>query len=391
MPDTDLDTSAARLHRVAHIGESVARSAAGDVDAQARFPHETFAALRESGMLSAAVPAELGGYGASIEELTRHGIALGRHCASSAMILAMHHIEVVCIATHAAEESEFAAYLREVVSQQRLIASVTSEVGPSGDMRSSVAAVEYAVDRVSVTKRATTISYGAHADDLLLTARRDAGAPPHEQVLVLLKRGDYELHEQGHWDTLGMRGTCSAGATVVASVPRWQVMQLAFGTIAGRTMVPTSHILWAGVWLGIATDAVAKTRATIRTQARKRPGLVTPAARRLAAVVAQLETFQTMVLSMASEFDRLRAVGDAATLESLGFAIRINNLKLTASRLVVEIVGEAMGIGGIGAYKNDSPQSLGRSLRDAYSAALMVNNDRLLETNASMLLVHKGD
>jgi len=391
MPDNVLETPAARLTRIAQIGESVAHAAASEVDAQARFPHETLSALRENGMLSAAVPVEIGGYGASIEELTRHGIALGRHCASSAMILAMHHIEVVCIATHAAAEPEFMAYLREVVAQQRLIASVTSEVGPSGDMRRSVAAVERIGDRVSVTKQATTLSYGAYADDLLLTARRDASAPPHEQVLVLLKRGDYELRDQGHWDTLGMRGTCSAGATVVASAPRWQVMQQAFGTIAGRTMVPTSHILWAGVWLGIASDAVAKTRAAIRKQARKQPGLVSAGARRLAAVVAQLETFQMTVLSMASEFDRLRALGDAATLESLGFAIRINNLKLTASRMVVDVVSEALGIGGISAYKNDSPQSLGRHLRDAHSAALMVNNDRLLETNASMLLVHKGD
>ena len=40
-------------------------------------------------------------------------------------------------------------------------------------------------------------------------------------------------------------------------------------------------------------------------------------------------------------------------------------------------------------YRNDSPYSLGRLLRDAYGAALMVNNDRILKLNATMLLVHK--
>ena len=70
--------------------------------------------------------------------------------------------------------------------------------------------------------------------------------------------------------------------------------------------------------------------------------------------------------------------------------LRINNLKLTASTLVVEIVTEALGICGILAYKNDSQWSLGRQLRDAHSAALMINNDRIQDTNAALLLGAQG-
>lgn len=373
------------------IAEAVAKVHAGDVDRDARFPRETFAALREGGMLSAAVPAHLGGYEASIEDLTRHGLVLGRQCASSAMILAMHHIEVLCIAAHAKEQAELMDYLRTVVLEQRLIASVTSEVGPSGDMRTSVAATERVGERFTLTKHATTISYGAHADDLLITARRAADAAPNEQVLVLLQRGQYELRDAGNWDTLGMRGTCSAGATVVGSGPAWQIITEPFGVIASRTMVPASHTLWAGVWLGIATDAVSKVRAMVRQKARKEPGVVSAAARRLADVVAKLDVFHAEVFGIARDIDAMRVAGDVRGLESLGFALRVNNLKLAASALVVEIVSDAMNIGGIMTYKNDSPYSLGRHLRDAHSAAVMVNNDRLRETNASMLLVHKGD
>lgn len=381
----------ARLACVEAIGERTARVAATEVDTHSRFPHETFAALREARMLSAAVPAALGGYGASIEELTRHGVVLGRACASSAMILAMHHIEVLCLATHGAENPHIAEYLKQVVAEQRLIASVTSEVGPSGDMRSSVAAVVQTGERFSVTKHATTISYGAHADDLLLTARRSESAAPNEQVLVLLLRGAFALRDQGVWDTLGMRGTCSAGAVVEATGDSWQVMAAPFGVIASRTMVPTSHALWSGVWLGIATDAVSKVRAMVRQKARSQPGVVSASARRLAEVVTKLDLFHNEVFSMAREIDTSRERGDTETLEGMGFALRVNNLKLAASTLVVEIVNEAMSIGGIATYKNDSPFSLGRHLRDAHSAALMVNNDRLRETNASILQVRKGD
>ena len=41
-------------------------------------------------------------------------------------------------------------------------------------------------------------------------------------------------------------------------------------------------------------------------------------------------------------------------------------------------------------YKNDTPFSVGRHLRDALSGALMIANDRIHATNAGLLLVHKG-
>jgi acyl-CoA dehydrogenase len=64
---------------------------------------------------------------------------------------------------------------------------------------------------------------------------------------------------------------------------------------------------------------------------------------------------------------------------------------VSASTLVADIVPRALLICGIQGYKNDSPFSLGRYLRDAHSAALMIGNDRILATNASLLLVLKED
>ena len=48
-----------------------------------------------------------------------------------------------------------------------------------------------------------------------------------------------------------------------------------------------------------------------------------------------------------------------------------------------------MLICGIAGYRNDSKYSLARHLRDAYGAALMVNNDRIMKLNATMLMVHR--
>lgn len=375
---------------IERIGHEIARATAADVDARARFPRETIEALRAAQALSAAVPAEIGGMGANVLELSRMCAALSQHCASSAMVLAMHHIQVLSIANHASGRPEMVTYLGGLVREQRLIASVTSEVGPSGDMRRSVAAVEMHGERFELVKRATTVSYGAYADDLLITARRGPEAAPSDQVLVLAPRGSFALTEMGAWDTLGMRGTCSPGCTVRAEGAASLVLAEPFGEIATYTMVPTSHILWSSCWLGIATDAVSKAQSVVRAKVRSTPGVVPRAAQRLSEIVRKLHGFRDAVTAVAREYDELTTAGDREHLASLGFALRINNLKLTASTLVVEIVSEALGICGIAAYKNDSPTSLGRHLRDAHSAALMISNDRIHDTNASLLLIHKG-
>jgi acyl-CoA dehydrogenase len=187
-----------------------------------------------------------------------------------------------------------------------------------------------------------------------------------------------------------MRGTCSPGAKVQVDGATWQIVPVPFGQIATVTMVPTSHILWSACWLGIATDAVARAGTMVRGKARAEPGVVPRTAQRLAEVVRKLQIMRDQVTAAAREYDELIATRDADRLSSLAFALRINNLKLIASTMVVEITAEALGICGIAAYKNDSPFSLGRQLRDAYSAALMINNDRIQDTNASLLLIHKG-
>ncbi len=361
---------------------------ADSVDAEARFPQETIDALKAAGALGAAVPKEFGGAGSSVEDVTQMAQSLGENCAASAMVFAMHHIQVASIANHCGESTELRDYLRRVASEQRLIASATSEVGPSGDMRRSECAVVRSGDGFEVTKQATTISYGKFADDLLLTARRDSEAASNDQVAVLCVDGDYTIDTKGSWDTLGMRGTCSPGGEIKVRGKAWQVMP-AFGDMATETMVPYSHITWAGLWLGIAVDAVNRARKAVRGAARKNAGEVPLAATNLADTMEKLNRLKAEVYMAAQEHDRLIA-NDREALSSLGYALRINTLKLSASKQVPEIVTEALRICGIRGYKNDSEFALGRHLRDSLSAALMVNNDRLRATNASLLCIHKG-
>jgi len=380
------------VSKATQIGVEVAGPHAAEVDAEARFPREAIDALKRHRLLGAGVPVELGGVGASMVQLAEVCEVLGQHCASTAMVYAMHLIQIACIARHRAGSQFFAGYLVEAVEKQILIASVTSEATVGGELRTSVAGIERRGERVAVTKNATTISYGAHADALLLTARRTPTAPASDQVLILLRKDDYALEPAGTWDTLGMRGTCSPGFRVVADAREEQILEAQFADIASQTMVPFSHILWSSCWLGIATAALARAHEFVRQQARAKPGAVPPAAIRLAEACNLLQLMRTNVHDVASECEGLmNGEGGTEALSSIPFALKMNNLKISSSQLVVQIVQQALSICGISGYKNDSPFALGRHLRDALSAALMVGNDRIYATNASMLLVLKND
>lgn len=372
----------------AAVGDVAAQNAA-DVDAKARFPREAIDAARQARLLAAAVPGDLGGAGATMQELATMCTAVAQGCGSSGMVLAMHHIQVACIARHGRSSGFLERYLREVVQEQILLASVTSEVGTGGDTRSSICAVKRSDDRFQLDKDATTVSYGEFADDLLVTCRRARDAPPSDQVLVLLRKGDFTLHRTGEWNTLGMRGTCSPSFRVTSSGPDRQIIPGSFADSSAQTMVPYSHILWSSVWLGIASDAFAKAAAFVRADARKKPGVIPQTATRLAEASVMLQTLRHQVSACAAQFDEL---GDnMAELLSMGWALRLNNLKIAASEAAPQIVHKALQICGILGYRNDTPFSLGRQYRDSLSAALMIGNDRIASKNASMLLVLKDD
>jgi acyl-CoA dehydrogenase len=369
------------------IGETTAKPAAANVDRDARFPSEAIDALRRERMLSVLVPRELGGAGASITETAAAVEALGRQCASTSMIYAMHQIQVHCLVRHGATPA-LDAYLRELADKELLLASATTEIGIGGDIRSSSCALERHDGRFHLAKQAPVISYGAHADGILATARASADSVASDQVLVLCRKEHTSLTELSGWDTLGFRGTCSLGFGLIAAGPSDEVLAEPFADIATRTMLPTSHIVWSSVWLGIATEAVSIARSFIRNEARKSPGQPPIAATRLAELVASLQEFRALVHGAARHFAEIG--DDDLELTSLGFAIDMNGLKLSSSAFVVDIVTRAMSVVGISAYREDSQYSMSRLLRDAHGAPLMVNNDRIAGHNAQMLLVHKG-
>src|SRR5690242_19267673 len=77
------------LERAAKVA-AVASSEANDVDRTARFHKAAIEKAREQALLAVQIPRDFGGCGASIVDVADMCYALGRACASTAMIFAMH-------------------------------------------------------------------------------------------------------------------------------------------------------------------------------------------------------------------------------------------------------------------------------------------------------------
>src|SRR5437764_14230217 len=100
VPDAGAQTPAAHPSSRARLVAAAAAEHAVEVDRDARFPFEAFAAARQHRLLGMLVPVELGGDGASIGDVVDICYMLGTACGSSAMLFARHQIQVVILLPH---------------------------------------------------------------------------------------------------------------------------------------------------------------------------------------------------------------------------------------------------------------------------------------------------
>ena len=156
-----------------------------------------------------------------------------------------------------------------------------------------------------------------------------------------------------------------------------------------ESIVPLSHVLWSFVWLGIATDAFERGRSFVRAAARRKPGEPVPAAHSLSRVMSELSMLRAEVQSALRDFVVASEEPDRERLGTMASVLRFNNLKLAASEQAPRICTGVLEVIGIMAYKNDSPFGVGRHLRDALSARLMVANERIHAVDAGLLMIAK--
>jgi acyl-CoA dehydrogenase len=390
--DTNTDAADAQFipdrssfpQRIATVVAAAAADAE-DVDRTARFPQKAIDAARDARLLGVQIPKAFGGEGATIFDIADMCYALGRACSSSAMIFAMHQTKVACLVRHGTGSAYHEALMRRVASEQMLLASSTTEGQNGGNIRFSSAAVEHAGTEISLVRNATVISYGAQADGIVTIARRANDAAGSDQVLLAITKDDYTLERSVEWETLGMRGTCSAGFELKFTGSSEQIFPEGYDKIHAQTMTPVAHLCWSSTWAGIAAASVERAQAFIRKAARGAGGQMPPGAAHFNAARMTLAKLRAIITANLDSYTAHEH--DERALSSLDFQSSINLLKVEASELAVETVMSAMRACGLAGYRNDGDFSIGRLLRDVLSAPIMINNDRILSNIATASLM----
>ncbi|GII66303.1 hypothetical protein Skr01_63880 [Sphaerisporangium krabiense] len=371
--------------RLEHVAAVTAAHAAR-TDAEAAFPVEALAALRETRLLGLLVPSGEGGLGGDLDALLRAAERLGREDMSVAMIFAMHCQQVAAVVRYA-KPSLRARLLPRIAAGDVYLGSVTTEAGKGGHLLSSASGLLEERDTMVIDRFAPIVTGGAHADGFLVTMRSPGASSDGQVSLVYAGREQLSLDQSGDWQPLGMRASHSVALRLSGHVPADQVVgeHGDFRAVAMSVFAPLAHLGWSACWLGTASGALARVLRLLRDpEGRRRHDLGSELLlTRLSRARQRLDTVHALLRHTAG------TVATARDLSVPSVQLLLNALKITASEQCHAVVEDLIDVVGLRhGYLKDSPTALERALRDLRSAALNYSNDRLHLADGRLTLLN---
>lgn len=337
--------------------------------------------MRRDRLVWAMAPPERGGYGLSLSETARITFLLGKASGSVGLIYAMHASQAFTLLRHAGDSAFLDNLTDRLIADQALVASGTSEKGVGGDVFGSLCAVEHkSGGMLQIVKESPNISYMDHAHVVLVTAMRTGLNDRKTQVLVACETSRMALRPGRDTRLMGMRGILNMPYGFTASFGAEAIFAEPYPAIAGRTMTPSIHVLWAAMWSGLAAQALARAKAYLAKQPAQGEGVELMQVE-LSRLANRHYVMNALVREAAAAFDCAAAAKAAMDLSGTA---RIKRLKVVCSELLEEICQGALGLIGLPGYAEEGPFSLSEILRDALSARVMVSNNRLLLANAAI-------
>lgn len=184
-------------------------SRAGRYEDEVSFPWEDYADLKEAGLIGLKVPKEYGGHGA--DPATYAGVlrALAVGNPSTALTFNMHSSVIGVLAELATHEQK-TRYIREVVKNGALMASITSE--PSSRLRGTFA-LSTVARRVPggfvVNGSKHFCSLSESATYYFTWARLEGKELPEGLVNLMIRSDSPGIRLEKTWNSVAMRSTSS--------------------------------------------------------------------------------------------------------------------------------------------------------------------------------------
>jgi alkylation response protein AidB-like acyl-CoA dehydrogenase len=346
------DRDAALKEWASGFGPVLAGNAAR-YDHEGTWVQESYDHLRENGVLALAVPAELGGMGATLRETAIVMRELAQYCGSTALAMSMHqHVTAFTAWRYRRDLPGAEATLRRVAEDGIVLVSTGGAdfTNPRGEAVKVDGGYQVSGHKIFASQSPTgTVMSTMFAFDDPERGKRVLN------VAVPFGAG-VTVHD--NWDTLGMRGTASNDVTIDnVFVPAEKVLaDRPYGVVDPplQVIVSIAFSIINAVYLGVAESAAA------HAVAAAAPRAANPTVQRQVGLMQH----KLRVATWAHE-GAVRVVGDdpAPSMDTVAAIMAAKREIATAG---IEICDLAMEIAGGGAFFKGSP--IERAYRDIRGA-----------------------
>lgn len=186
-------------------------------DAEASFPYDDFAELRDAGFLALCVPEHFGGLGADFATYCRVANEIGRHAPATALAFNMHCVTML-LAGQIADDLTWTDGERQILEDRRRV--LYAGVVEQGTLHSQPFSEGNAPGATAgFSTRAEPVEGGYRISGRKIFASLSEAADVHN--IVAMVPGDHRVrflglpanadgvHIEGDWDPVGMRATLS--------------------------------------------------------------------------------------------------------------------------------------------------------------------------------------
>jgi alkylation response protein AidB-like acyl-CoA dehydrogenase len=340
----------------------VARRHAAEVDAEARFPAETVAELRRTGLLGLTVPVGDGGLGGGPLEFVEVVSRLAEACGSTAMVYLMHVSAVMPVL--AAPPPGLPGLARQM-AEGKLATLAFSERGSRSHFWAPVS--KSAASNGSVQMRAdkSFVTSAGHADVYVASVLTADAAGPLASDLYAIPSNTPGLKVGAPWRGLGLRGNASSPIEVDVTVPSEYRIGAGGGgfKVMMEVVLPWFNLGNAAVSVGLCRAAL---RATVAHASGARFDHLGESLASLPTIRAQLARMQIAVdasdayLTRAAE--SVAAPDEQTVLKVLSIKAAANDTALLVTDAAMRVCGGAAFSGRLG---------IDRVFRDARAGHVM--------------------
>jgi alkylation response protein AidB-like acyl-CoA dehydrogenase len=356
------------------ISQETLRANADQIDQTRRFPRENLQKLGNAGVLGLLIPAEYGGSGAGIAEMSQALDMQAQNCASTAMITLMHYCATVVIVAKGSDALK-RQLLPACARGEHISTLAFSEAGSGGHFYIPVSEVRESGGRKTLTAAKSFVTSAGEADIYVISARK-AGAPaPTETNLYVIAKDAPGFSTHGRFEGLGLAGNASAPMSLkdvaIDDATRLGAEGTGFQSML-EVVLPHFQIGVASVSMGLAKAAHQGIVGHVGARKYEHAG---------GAALASIPRVQFLVAEIALAANsghaflretvrKVLAADPAAMLDVLG-------VKVAAADACLAVVSRAMTLGGGWAFGRRG--GLERIFRDAQAAAVMAPSSDVLK------------